>query len=130
MKTIEICGKEYEIECNAAVYPKYRRIFNTDIIKDINILNTFLNKQVVLANSLKEENPEIEDETIISSLSSLMVDDVGGFIEAATRIAYIMIYSANKKVEEYEKWLENIPTIKTNDEWIAEVTEFAVNCFC
>ena len=55
---------------------------------------------------------------------------MGLFVEAATRIAYIMIFTANKNVEEYENWLENITTIKTNDEWIVEVTEFAVNCFC
>jgi len=59
-----------------------------------------------------------------------MLDDIDLFAEAATRIAYIMIHTANEKVEEYEEWLRNIPSLKTNDEWIAEVTEFAVSCFC
>ena len=79
---------------------------------------------------IKDENPDIDDITIINSLSTLMIDDMDLFAEAATRMAYIMIYTANKEIEEYENWLEKISSIKTNDEWIVEVTEFAVNCFC
>lgn len=93
-------------------------------------MQSFLTKQVIMAEQLKKESPDIDDTTIISSLSSIMLEDMDLFVEASTRIAYIMIYTANLKVEEYEEWLKNITTIKTNDEWIAEVTEFAVNCFC
>ena len=130
MKTITICDKEYPIDCNSLVYVKYRKFFDTDIFSDIRILQSFLTKQVLLAENLKKENPNIDDVTIIASLSSLMSDDMGLFVEASTRMAYIMIYTANKKIPEYEEWLEGIPSIKTNDEWIVEVTELAVNCFC
>ena len=130
MKTITICGKEHEIDCNALTYVKHREKFKRGIFDDIKILQNFLNKQVMLANELKKENPDLDDTLVISSLSSLMLDDMDLFAEAATRIAYIMIYTANEKVEEYEEWLRNIPSLKTNDEWIAEVTEFAVSCFC
>ena len=130
MKTIEICGKKYPVTCNCLVYAKYREFFNTDIFTDINILQAFETNQVLLTKKLKEENPEVEDATIIASLSGLMIDDMGLFMEASTRIAYIMIYMADKKIEEYEKWLESIPNMKTNDEWIVEVTELAVSCFC
>lgn len=130
MKTIEICGKKHEIDCNALTYVKYREKFKRGIFDDIKILQNFLNKQIMIADELKKENPELEDTIIISSLSRLMLDDMDLFAEAATRIAYIMIYTANEKVEEYEEWLKKIPSLKTNDEWIAEVTEFAVNCFC
>lgn len=130
MKTIEICGKKYEIDCNALTYVKYREMFARGIFDDIKILQEFLTKQVYLTKKIKDENPEVGDIYIINSLSTLMIDDMDLFVEAATRIAYIMIYTANKEIEEYEKWLEKISTIKTNDEWIVEVTEFAVNCFC
>ena len=130
MKTIEICGKKYEIDCNALTYVKYREMFARGIFDDIKILQEFLTKQVYLTKKIKDENPEVGDIYIINSLSTLMIDDMDLFVEAATRIAYIMIYTANKEIEEYEKWLERISTIKTNDEWIVEVTEFAVNCFC
>lgn len=130
MKTIEICGKKYEIDCNALTYVKYREMFARGIFDDIKILQDFLTKQVYLTKKLKDENPEVDDVVIINNLSTLMIDDMDLFVEAATRIAYIMIYTANKEIEEYENWLEKISSIKTNDEWIVEVTEFAVNCFC
>lgn len=130
MKTITICDKEYEIDCNALTYVKYRELFKRGIFDDIKLLQSFLTKQVLIVEQLKKENKEIDDATIITSLSRLMINDMDLFVEAATRIAYIMIYTANKKTVEYEKWLESISHIKTNDEWIAEVTEFAVNCFC
>lgn len=130
MKTITICDKEYEIDCNALTYAKFRKFFNKSIFDDINILNNFLNNQVVIAKQLKEENPDIDEETIIASLSRLMQKDMDLFVLAATRIAYIMILTANEKIEEYEQWLKNITHVKTNDKWIAEVTEFAVDCFC
>ena len=130
MKTIEICGKKYEIDCNALTYVKYREMFARGILDDIKILQDFLTKQVYLTKKLKDENPEVDDVAIINNLSTLMIDDMDLFVEAATRIAYIMIYTANKEIEEYENWLEKISSIKTNDEWIVEVTEFAVNCFC
>lgn len=130
MKTITICNKSWEIDCNALTYIKHRKLFNRGIFDDIKVLQNFLNKQVILANELKKENPDIDDVTIISSLSKFMLDDMDLFAEAATRIAYVMIRTANEKVEEYEEWLKNIPSLKTNDEWIAEVTEFAVSCFC
>lgn len=130
MKTITICGKKYKIDCNALTYVKYRKLFDRGIFDDIRILQSFLTKQVMLAGELKKENPNIDDGSIISSLSKIMLNDMDLFAEAATRIAYIMIYTENEKIEEYEEWLKTIPSLKTNDEWIAEVTEFAVNCFC
>lgn len=130
MKTIEICGKKYEIDCNALTYVKYRNMFNRGIFDDLKILQDFLVKYAYLTKKIKDENPDIDDITIINSLSTLMIDDMDLFAEAATRMAYIMIYTANKEIEEYENWLEKISSIKTNDEWIVEVTEFAVDCFC
>ena len=130
MKQIEICGSKYDIDCNALTYVSYRKLFNRGIFDDIKILQAFLTKQVLLTENLKKENPDIDDEAIIASLSTLMLDDMDLFVEAATRIAYILIYTANRKISEYEVWLEGIPSLKTNDEWIAEVTEYAVNCFC
>lgn len=130
MRTITICDKKYEIDCNASVYYKFRKIFNRGIFDDIRQLQEFLTKQVLLTEQLKKENPKVDDATIIASLSTLMLEDMDLFVEAATRIAYIMIYTVNKKIPVYEEWLESIPSIKTNDEWIAEVTEHAVSCFC
>ena len=70
MKTITICGKDYNIDCNALTYKNYRTKFNTDIFSDIRILQSFLTKQVLSTEYLKKENPNIDDATIISSLFS------------------------------------------------------------
>jgi len=68
MKTITICGKEHEIDCNALTYVKYREKFKRGIFDDIKILQNFLNKQVMLVNELKKENPELDDTLIISDV--------------------------------------------------------------
>lgn len=132
MKTINIDGKQYEIDCNALTHIKYKSFFKTGILKDMNLIQNYIIKQTVIANQLKEEN--IGSEEKISKISEKMLNDTDGittddFIIKITQIAWILIYTANKKVEDYEKWLESIKTFSIEDDWIVEVTEFAVNCF-
>ena len=35
----------------------------------------------------------------------------------------------HNKIEDYENWLKSIEHFKIDDQWIVEVTEFAVDCF-
>lgn len=130
MKKIDICGKEYEIDCNALTYIQYRKIFNRGIFQDIEIIENFVSLQVLIADKIKKENPEISDSEITKQLSRTMLTNIDEYIEAVTRITYICIYTANKKVGNYEEWLTKIKRINTTDKWIVEVTEFAVSCFC
>lgn len=130
MKTITICDKQYNIECNAFTYIQYRRVFNRGIFEDIQVLKDYLVTQTVTSIQLKEENPKLSEIELASKLSDIMVSKLDGFIEAVTRIAYILIYSANQNIDEYEAFLKGIKTFKIDDEWIVEVTEIAVNCFC
>ena len=58
-----------------------------------------------------------------------MEDNIEKFVESATRIVYILIKEYND-IDEYEDWLRTVPPLKINDDWIVEVAEFAVNCFC
>lgn len=130
MKKIDICGKEYEIDCNALTYIQYKKIFNRGIFQDIEIIENFVSLQVLIADKIKKENPEISDSEITKQLSRTMLTNIDEYIEAVTRITYICIYTANKKVGNYEEWLTKIKRINTTDKWIVEVTEFAVSCFC
>lgn len=130
MKQIAIDGKNYDIDCNALTYITYRKKFNRGIFEDIDIIQKFLTMQVLQANQLKEENPKISESEMVKQLSNLMLKVIDEYIEAVTRIAYICCYTANEKIGEYEDWLKEIKRIKTNDKWIVEVTEFAVDCFC
>ena len=128
MKTITICGKEHKLECNALTYVKYKNFFKRGIIEDVQILQDYLIKQTVITKQVEEKNiTEAEKLLMVSNYMNQYVDD---FIIAITRIAWILIYTADKDIEEYEKWLEGISSFKIDDDWIVEVAEFAVGCFC
>ncbi len=130
MKTITINGKKFDIDCNALTYVQYRKVFNRGIFEDVQILKDYLITQTVTSMELKEKNPKITDIELSEKLNEVMIKKIDGFIEAITRIAYILIYTANEKVEDYETFLKGIKTFKIDDNWIVEVTEFAVDCFC
>ena len=128
MKTITICGNEVEIDCNALTYVKYKSIFKTGIIKDMQFIQNYLIKQTVVANQLEEK--KITDAEKLGKVSEYMIDDTDEFVTKITQLAWILIYTANNKVADYETWLKSIKEFKIDDDWIVEVTEFAVDCFC
>lgn len=132
MKKIIIDEKEFEIDCNALTHVKYKSFFKTGILKDMDLIQNYIIKQTIIANQLKDEN--ITSEEKINKISEKMLNDSDGvttddFIIKITQIAWILIYTANKKIEDYETWLESIKNFSIEDDWIVEVTEFAVNCF-
>lgn len=130
MKTITIDGKSYEIECNAFTYILHRKIFNRGIMQDMKILQDYITLQIVETNKVKKKFPKISNDEAIRKISDCLNKHVDAFIEAITRITYTLIKTANENIEDYEKFLRNIKTFKTNDKWIVEVTEIAVDCFC
>lgn len=128
MKTIEICGKKYEIDCNAFTFVEYKKIFKTGILKDMQFIQNYLIKQSVLESQLEEK--ETNEFKKASQLSEHMISDTDEFISKITQITWILIYTKNEKIESYDKWLKSIERLKIDDDWIVEVTEFAVDCFC
>lgn len=131
MKKIDICGKEYEIDCNAFTFMEYRKKFKDNgIFEDFGTINNFETIQVLLTAELKNKNPNITGAEIVRETSRQMLKYMDDFVEAITRVGYICCYTANPKIGEYEDWLKGLKRINTNDMWIVEVTELAVNCFC
>lgn len=130
MKKVKICDREFDIDCNALTYIQYRKKFSRGIFEDFEIIQNFITMQTLMANQLKKENPKITEVEITTKLSRLMLKSIDNYIEAVTRIAYICCYTANPKIGEYEDWLKLIKRINTTDDWIVEVTEFAVDNFC
>lgn len=130
MRTIIIDNKQYNIECNALTYIQYRKVFNKGIFSDIQILKNYLITQILTTAKLKEENPKITEQELTAKLSQITIAQLDNFVEAVTRIAYILIYCANDNIEDYETFLKGIKSFKIDDDWIVEVTEFAVDCFC
>ena len=130
MKTIVIDGNKYDIECNALTYIQYKKVFNKGIFADMDIIKDYFIRQTLKANELKEKYPQMSEQEIDTQVGNYMNNYIDDFIEVITRIAYILIYSANEKIEEYENWLRKIKSFKIDDDWVAEVTELAVDCFC
>ena len=128
MKTITICGKKYEVECNALTYVKYNSFFKSGILKDMNFIQRYLIKQAVVAKKL--DTKKISEAEKLSQLSEVMISDTDEFVTKITQIAWILIYTANNKVESYETWLSSITKFSVGEDWISEVAEFAVDCFC
>ena len=130
MKQIKIDGNTYDVDCNALTYVLHKRIFNKGIMQDIRIIQNYLITQTIEANKLKNQFPELNESELNDRISKFMNNYIDEFIEAITRIAYTLIYTANDKVANYDDFLRNIKKFKIDDDWIVEVTELAVNCFC
>ena len=130
MKQIAIDGNKYDIECNALTYILHKRLFNRGIMQDIHVLQNYILTQTVKANEIKTKLPKLSEAEINNQVANFMNEYIDDFIEAITRIAYTLIYTANDKIESYEDFLKKIKHFKINDDWIVEVTEFAVDCFC
>lgn len=129
MKNIKIGEKEHQIDCNAYVQIDYRKIFNRGIIKDVQIVNKFIATQTLKYAELKAKNPEMSEEDILVKVSELTIDDLDEFVEVLTKITWILIYTVNKNIEDYETWLKGMTKIDISSKWVAEVTELAVSSF-
>lgn len=128
MKKITICDTEYSIDCNALTFVKYKSFFKTGILKDMQFIKNYLVKQTIISNKLDETS--INDAEKLQQVSNVMIDDTDEFVTKITQIAWILIYTANNKIESYEDWLKSIKKFDVTDSWIFEVTEYAVDCFC
>lgn len=130
MKTIKIGNKEYKYDCNAYTYILLKKTFNFSIFNDIRVLQEYLVKQAIILNDIKQQVPNITEKELKSSITRFMLkDNIETFVESATRITYILIKEHNE-IPKYEEWLKTVPPLKISDDWIVEVAEFAVDCFC
>ena len=130
MRQIVIEGNKYDIDCNGLTYILHKRIFNRGIMQDIHVLQNYLVTQTIQASEIKTKFPKLSEDEIDNQVSKFMNDYIDDFIEAITRIAYTLMYTANDKIVSYEEFLRNMKNFKIDDDWIVEVTEFAVDCFC
>lgn len=128
MKEILICDKSYKIDANAYTYVEYKNIFKRGIFTDIQIIKIFFAKQAEEIKLLKEKG--IQEKDLEIELQKGLLNYVDDFIGAITRLAYIFIYTADNTIKDYEDFLKEIPKLSIDDEWVIEVTEFAVDKFC
>lgn len=127
MKTITICDKEYEITCNAYTRFQYKKIFGRGMFADLKAVSEFSVEQERILKELKEKG--LSEEEAESRASTYMMEHLDDFIDVIEKIAYILIYSANNKIEKFEDWLAGIEKVDLSADWISEVTELAVSSF-
>lgn len=130
MKQIAIDGNKYDIDCNALTFVLHKRLFNKGLMQDVRILQNYLITQTIKANEIKAKFPKLTDTEIDNQVANFMNEYIDDFIEAITRIAYTLMYTANEKIASYDDFLRSIKNFKIDDDWIVEVTELAVDCFC
>ena len=126
-KEINIMGKVYECSTNAYTPLLYKKTFNKGLMEDLSKLGELNNKREQYEKELKEQGftgEELENQVNLKTMGNL--DD---FIEVITQIAYILILGNDKNFKSYEDWISDCETLSLSDNWIAEVTEFAVNSF-
>ena len=130
MKQIVIEDNNYDIDCNALTFILHKRIFNKGIMEDVHVLQNYIIIQTIKSNELKQKFTELTEEQINNRVAKFMNEYIDDFIEAITRIAYTLIYTANDKIKSYDEFLKSIKKLKIDDDWIVEVTKLAVDCFC
>ena len=84
---IKIKDKSYIGQCNALSYIFYKRIFKTNILEDLD------NLRKALVNITKSNTNE---------------KDIANFYEILIRLIYVLIYTANKNIEDFEEWNTDI----------------------
>lgn len=128
MKKITICDKEYEVSSNAFTRFEYKKIFGRGIFADIQALNKFSIEQEKIKKEATDKG--LSEEEIQKEINNYMMENLDEFLDVVEKIAYILIYSANKSVGSFEDWLKGIEKIDLSANWIGEVTELAVSSFC
>ena len=125
---ITICDKEYEVACNAFTRFQYKKVFGKGIFENLKVLQNFAEKQEKIRAELTEK--KCSEEEITQAINSYMMEKFDDFLDVVEKMAYILILTANDKFESFENWLKGIEKIDMSEDWIGEVTEFAVSSFC
>lgn len=128
MNKIKICDVEYEIDANAYTYFQFKQVFGRGIFQDIQILKEFFSKRIEKILELKEQ--KLSEKEIEKAVEKELLLQAENYIDAITRIAYIFIYTVNENFKSYKDFLKDIPRLSIDDDWVAEVTELAVEKFC
>lgn len=106
---IKIGNKEYVGCCNAMTYIFYNKVFNLNIIDDLD---------------------QIKGCLIKFKLQSGNKDDVDNMVDIILRLIYILIYTNNQnEINSFEKWKKQHEHEAIELETINEVIEFLVDNF-
>lgn len=127
MNKIKIADKEYEMECNALTYLKYKTYFDEGIMQAVGKVQEYLIRQ--LAADQAATDTKMNEEERLIYIGETMKEYVDDFIITITKLAWIFIKTANKDVPDYETWMESLPPFQISEDWIVKVAEYSVACF-
>lgn len=115
VKTVKIGDKEFNLKSSAFTPFKYENEYGSDLLKDINSINV---KQKEISKLATEEER-----------SDAWINEIGGIMKMALRIAYTLIQEYDEKVAPYETWLKSLDHVFGEYEWMQEVMECAMSTF-
>lgn len=105
---IRIRDKNYIGQCNSLSYIFYKRVFKNNIFEDLECMRKAL---VNISNDNANEQ------------------DIVSFYTIVTRLIYILIYTKNQDVEDYDEWIESIKTQDLQDDLIDKAIELFLENF-
>lgn len=105
---IRIKNKNYIGRCNALSYILYKRIFKTNIFEDLEILRKSLAN---ISNDIANEQ------------------DIANFYEILIKLIYILIYTKNQDIEEFEDWVEKVEIQDLTEELTNKTIETFLESF-
>ena len=105
---IRIKDKNYIGQCNSLSYIFYKRVFKNNIFEDLECMRK------ALVNISSDNANE---------------QDIVSFYTIVTRLIYILIYTKNQDVEDYDEWIESIETQDLQDDLTNKVIELFLEEF-
>ena len=128
-KIIIIKDKHYTIECNALSYILYKKIFNKDILQDIQIIQNYVIEQALKTEEIKEQFHNISQDKLIKKVANHMKEYADDFALAIMRITYTLICTYNDVFVDFETFLRSVKEINIEDNWVADVIEIVIDSF-
>lgn len=105
---IKIKNKNYIGQCNALSYIFYKKIFKVNIFEDLE------NLRKSLTDIFKNDSNQ---------------QDVINFYEILLRLIYMLIYTRNQDIEDFEKWSKDIEIKDLTEELIDKTIEISLESF-
>ena len=105
---IRIKNKNYIGQCNALSYIFYKRIFKTNIFEDLEDLRESLVN--ISENNAREK-------------------DIAKFYKIIVRLIYILIYTKNQDIEDFEEWIGNIEIKDLTEDLTEDLTNKTIEIF-
>ena len=77
-----------------------------------------------------QKKQQVSEEEKEKKKNKIMLENYDDILDVIMQMAYIEIFTHDRKFISYEEWLSTMDKIDINQEWVGEVVSIATNCFC